>query len=191
MRLQTDIITVDYVGLIVLADLKQYLRVDDTNQDTTLNAMISASIRLAEAYTQQSFGDKNIIVEFQNIQRGKFLKLPLGYHRVINSVKRVDSDGTETALVLGTDYVERGLNRLSIAISNSTFSTSSEVFFEPTYRVDYDAGPATPTTVDEAVRVAIYKIISDMFENRENSITMTINTIPQDAKLMLNDFRLM
>lgn len=190
MRTQTKIVSNDYTGLIPLADAKEYLRFDGTDQDVILPVLINASIKLAEAYTQQSFGNKNIIVEFIGLETLERVKLPLGYHRTVNSVSRVDEDGTETVLTLNDDYTVTGLNQKFIRILSATFSTVN-VDSTPSYRVDYDAGPAVPATVDDGVKNAIYKILSDSFDNRENSITgMSVADLSQDAKLMLNDFRL-
>lgn len=183
MRLQTNIDSADYTGLMPIADVKEYIRFDGTDQDTVLPTIIQGSINLAEGYTQQSFGNKVITAEYSEVCAGKKYRLPFGYHRDVTSVTMVALDGTETLLTLGVDYYITGLNLKNFILVNYHYSDAS-------YRVVYEAGPLDPSTVDNDVKNAIYKIISDSFENRENSITVSINSVPQDAIVLLGNHRL-
>lgn len=190
MRFQTEVVTSDSTGMIPLAEVKEYLRFSGTDQDTALQVMIDGAIKLAENYTRRSFSTKNINAQYSGLEIGKTVTLPLGDHRGTPVVNRVDADGTLTLLVQGTNYTITGLNRFKFKLQNKTFSTSGSTDALPEYRINYDAGLADPSTIDPLVKNAIFKIISDSFENRENSITMSINEIPQDAQLMLSGFRL-
>ena len=182
MRFQVQINSAVYTGLMPLADVKEYLRFDGTDQDTVLATIIEGSINLAESITSQSFGTKTITAEYSKVYPRRRYRLPYGYHRDILTVNAIALDGTATLLTEGTDYHITGLNVKSVAIISPNCDVS--------YRVNYTAGPLDPATVVNGVKAQIYKIIADYFENRENSTDASNNMIHQNATQGLTQYRL-
>ena len=188
MRVQVEKVSADYTGLVDLPTLKEFIRFDGTDQDTVLPVLVEQGIKLAEDWCNRSFGNKRYIAQFLGITPTDCsMRIPFGPIRDVISVKRIAADGTVTNLVENTDYYIIGLTSKRLIVTNFNYSVASPQY---TYEIEYNAGPLDPSTTDAAVKGAIFKIISDSFENRENSITMTINNLPQDAMVSLANYRL-
>ena len=156
----------DYTGMITEAEYQEYLRFDGSDQSEVINTFIESAIREAEAYCNASFGNKSFTVHYNQVTTGKALYLPFAPILNVTSVKRIKSDGTETELVLNSDYYLQGLKRKYITIVSQTESTNT--YTTPSYLVSYSAGNITPSNTNAKIKEAILQIMSDNFENRDD-----------------------
>jgi len=152
---------------------------NDSYDDAYLNLMIRGVTEQVERYigldthikTRQSYWERV----------GGQVWLPYGPHGAISSVVSIDDEGTETALVLNTDYTVSGMEYKKIHIDN----------FPGRYlKVTYVSGYAE----DEcpfAISAAIMQEISLQYKNRQDPNTpsrVSVNGLTLEARQLLSPF---
>ena len=125
-----------YVGIepVTLADAKKHLRVDFTDDDTLISALITGARRAIEDFCHISLVPKTITVTLkaQEVPRSIFaqpfqvreqfneFELPYGPIIGVDSVTSIDTDGmTILTCSLNRDYFITGVSYKSIRISNN------------------------------------------------------------------------
>ena len=135
---------------ILLADMKVYLKVDYTTDDTLITAMITAAREQAELYCNRSFVVQT--VEYSEVNWTNPIKLPYPNHNAITEVKL---DGTLT-----TDYTKTGLTQFVVTMTANT-SGDKELYIKYTTL-------GSPT---ESEKNALKKIVADMYESRNSVLS--------------------
>lgn len=153
-----------YTGLISEDEYRQHLRYEGTDQAAILPVYLEAAIRQAEDFCNASFGAHTIAATFTEAVSGKRYELPFGQVTNVTSVTN-----TEGAAV--TTY------ELSHDKSFITFTEDGN------YIVTYTAGG----TINNEVKVACLMIMSELFENRENS--GNAGTMPMNSRTLLSRHR--
>lgn len=158
---------------VTLADAKKHLRVDFTDDDTLITAMITASRKAIENYCHISLVPKTITLwlkakdvpqsnyaqPFQVREQFNEFELPYGPVRSVDSVTSIGSDGTTMiTCALNSDYYLTGNAFNSIKISNN---------FDNNVLV-YDAGYLAGTVPPE-LWLAILNELSYRYEFRGDS----------------------
>jgi len=151
-------VTADYTNLIASTDYQEFLRYDGSDQSNIVPGLVESAIRQAEAYCNATFGDKTYEVYFDDVCAGKWYRLPYGPIQSVDAVSEltaVDGD-VPTASAITTGF--------------NISPTKDEIKFHLTgdYKVEYTAGIATPANVNEQVKEAILKILSENFDDRES-----------------------
>jgi len=97
--------------IVSLEEAKAHLRVSYSDEDTMIGRMITSARQWCEQYTQRILIDKTLTCQFYDLDGELRFELPYGPVDSITSVTRILSDGTEQALVSGTNYRAQGLSR--------------------------------------------------------------------------------
>lgn len=133
---------------VTLADAKRHLRVDFTDDDTLITAMITAARKAIENFCHISLIPKTITLwlkanevpqsnyaqPFQVREQFNEFELPYGPVSSVDSVTSIDSDGTTIiTCVLNSDYYVTGKAYKSIKISNNF--TNNVLVYEAGYTV--------------------------------------------------------
>lgn len=159
-----------YVGSepVSLADAKAHLRIDFSDDDTILSAMITASRQAIEDYCHISLVAKTITLtlEANEVPKTMFaqpyqvrqgfnsFELPYGPVQSVASVTSIDSNGTSiTSLVLNADYFLTGIAFKTVKIINN-FTNNILV-----YLVGY-------TSLPSPLKLAILNELAYRYENR-------------------------
>lgn len=170
-----------------LADAKAHLRVDHSDEDTLINALIAAAREDAEDFRNQSFITQTwkLTLDVWPTEPD-VIELPRGPVSV-TSVKYTDEDGN-TSTFASSNYVEDLESepaRLALKRSASWPSDTLQVVngIEVTYVAGYgDDASDVPAAVVEALKL----MIGHYYENREATITGTIiSRIPLGAQHLL------
>ena len=169
---------------ISTAEAKAFLRVDGSDEDTLIDECVSAARRYAEEYTQRSFTAKTYTALFSDLQKWEDeFDLPYPPTASITSVHRVNSEGTETELVLNTGYYKRGLKDVTIRPIKQ-FNVSQ--WHPDSYKVVF-VSDATQMTAE--VKMAMYKLIADFYENRQNERDEAAVLVNYDSKRILDKIK--
>ena len=92
--LDFTIVTPAATDPVTLAELKEWLRVDGTDQDDLITSLISSATEWAENYTHRAFVERDLDVDFAHFPHvGQDLYLPSPPLRVLTAVTYVDSAG--------------------------------------------------------------------------------------------------
>lgn len=135
---------------ITNTDMKVYLKVDYTTDDTLITALITAAREQAELYCNRSFIAQTI--EYDEVDWSNPIKLPFPNHNAITEVK---IDGTLT-----TDYTKTGLTQFAVTMTASG-SSDKELYIKYT-------ALGSPT---ESEKNALKRIVADMYETRNNTLS--------------------
>lgn len=179
MAIQVEILSEDFTGLITETQYQEYLRFDGTDQSEVLPFMVVSAIKMAEHFCNASFGTKTIAYQNDSVIAG--LKYWLPFPK-INSITSVKLNGV--ALAEGTDYVIGGLQNKYLIFIGGGSSVTTNV-----YEVEYSAGYATPSDVDGGIKEGILGILSENFENRQDSIGGGVHVLPRNSQVKLQPYK--
>lgn len=137
---------------ITVSEMKIYLKVDYTTDDTYIGELITAARTIAEDYCNRSFSVQTI--EYLEVDPVFPISLPFPNHNAITEVKIDD--------VVTTDYTTTGLTQLNISLSALQGSALDGEFY-----VKY----TTTGDITKAEKQTIMKIAAEMYENRNTDFT--------------------
>lgn len=138
---------------VALADLKSWLAIDDTSQDTLLTQLINAAERMAEKYTKRSFINRTLIqrqdgfdgVDLEGQLLGGTYTLPRGY-AYNQSIIQLSSP----PLVSVTQVVTYGTDNTSSVFDNTQYEVDLEGG-----RIYLDEGSAWPSNLRDENAVEV------------------------------------
>lgn len=150
---------------VTVAEVRDYLRITTTAEDTLLGELITDARERLEKFTNLSFGAKTLKCRWNFLDNWQ--EIPYQPNAVISAC--VNDDNVALA------YTLRGLEYKSIYCINNTGVT-----------ITYTTGF---TTLPKALKIAIMKEVSTSYENRENYyIEGTMNELSNDAKRMAQSY---
>lgn len=166
-------------AIVSLDDAKLRLRVDHSDDDALITALIAAATSWIDGPTGwlgRSIGQQTLELRTDGF-RAKPLQLPFGPIISVTSVKYLDGEGAEQT-VAGADYEKLSDGRVVLAPNASWPSTYSN---DEAVRVRYVAGypnvgdPAV-STVPEAIKTAVLLMVGYLYENREATTDQALNS---------------
>ena len=171
-----------------LTDAKHHLRVDTTDDDTYISALIVAAREYAESFLGRKLMTGTLTQYFDSFSDAMELKRPP--LASVTSITYVDADG-ETQTLADTVYdvditVEPGLARLAYGQS---WPTTRDVYnaVTITHVVGYSADA---TSVPDGIKTAVKMLVAHWYEHRESVVVGTITAeVPMGVKALLWQFR--
>jgi len=162
---------------ISIDEMKNYLKVDSdiTDDDDLIIGMIKSAVEKIEKYCNILLRACTLDVIFDDfdIDEGEVI-LPLIPCSQVSNVYLIDSQGVETEQ---TTFYQTGLNLKEIKIPGWSEDYKIRIRYIAGYgieTVDYET-----ESIPEIAKQAIYKIVSDWYENRDSQI------IPGEVRRML------
>jgi len=144
---------------ITLAQMKSVLPVYESADDNYITLLIDAVNEQISRY----IGIDVVQVVRQSIwyRPYKINYLPFGVHGSITSVVSRAEDGTDTALVEGTDYYVQGLDYKRIKLDDMGIHGA---FLVATYQSGY-----TSANIPAAMKAAIFQEVALQYKNRQDA----------------------
>jgi uncharacterized phiE125 gp8 family phage protein len=172
---------------LTLAEVKEFLRVDHSDDDATLAIFIAAARQLCESYTRLALMPTTFEEYFDDFPQytGTYkdeIHLSRSPVQSITYVKYID--GNETTITANAaDYKTDLISRPArISPDNGwfgTYETINAVF------IRYVAGFADAASVPAPLKHGMLLIIGDMYENRTDSV----KRLPTTAEYLWNPYR--
>ncbi len=165
--------------IVSLADMKEFLRVEHTDEDTTITAIIDAAVQAAQDYTGRHFASSvfNLGLDyFHNVE------VPMGI-KTVTSITYYDSAGDSQTLSEDKYYsdFQREPGRIAFIDPPSTETDR----FNAVAIVGTLGDTAYPPIVH-----AIKMLAAHYYENRRAVIVGTISSkIPLGIEAILNPYR--
>lgn len=164
---------------LTLAQVKLDRAIDHTEHDSKLTGLITAAREYVEQFCQLSMVTQTRESGFDSFTT--FLNLPYGPVQEVTAVEYTATDGTVTAIASYASDLYGPVPRVSAAY-NELWPTAVQTV-PNAVKVRYVAGYATvagsPTdytsNIPQALKTAMYLLIGNWYENREATITGTIN----------------
>jgi uncharacterized phiE125 gp8 family phage protein len=172
---------------LTLAEVKEFLRVDHSDDDATLAIFIAAARQLCESYTRLALMPTTFEEYFDDFPTysGDYkdeIHLSRSPVSAVTYVKYID--GNETTITANAaDYKTDLISRPArISPDNGwfgTYETINAVF------IRYVAGFADAASVPAPLKHGMLLIIGDMYENRTDSV----KRLPTAAEYLWNPYR--
>lgn len=164
---------------VSLADAKLFLRVENSLEDDLISLLITAARQHAERYTGRTIGAQTFDTYYDSLEDD--VDLPRGPLTAVAGVYYTDTAGVETLWPSSAYYIDLAGGRICPL---DGWPTAREY---AGYRVRYTAGYAT---VPEGIRAAILRIVSDLYEHRQDVMSRSISyELPMSAAVLLAPYR--
>jgi len=172
---------------LTLAEVKEFLRVDHSDDDATLAIFITAARQLCESYTRLALMPTTFEEYFDEFPTatGTFkdeIRLSRSPVSAVTYVKYIDGNDT-TITTSASDYKTDLVSRPArISPDNGwfgTYDTINAVF------VRYVAGFADAASVPAPLKHGMMLVIGDMYENRTDSV----KRLPTASEYLWNPYR--
>lgn len=171
--------------LVTRAEAKNYIKQQYGTlevEDSLIDIMIQAARQWIEGYIKQSI-IKKTIVAYTRDELARFV-LPLAPVQSITSVKKVDFEGNETALVLNTDYLKDGNEEIALYFYHVWGTVSGGAVAG--IKVEYEA---YMSEVPKPLKLACMKLVAENYYKRGESENEAVSIVPFDVRTLCNPFR--
>ena len=152
-------------GVLTLADIKEFLRVDSSDEDSTITALLGAAVAWVEDYCNRSF-TAGASATF-HLERFRNAALAYGPVKGITEIKYDDTTGTEQTLDSSKYYMGAATNNSTMLYFVNT--PDVETYNAHPIRVKVTVGSAASDTAKHAVKM----LVAHWYENRRAVVTGT------------------
>lgn len=174
-----SLVTGPAVEPLTLSECKQFLRVDHASDDTLISAMQVSAREWVETYTRRALCTQTMDFRYSGWPIiGDALVVPYAPLQSITSISYIDEDQM-TRTLAASQYVVRaqagpraGRGTIEIAdgVTLPTLSTQPDRPVTVRAVVGYGSAPQVP----DGIKSAIYLLLGDLYEQRQETITGTI-----------------
>ena len=174
---------------VTLVEAKEWLRVDGTDQDTTVTALIKAATEWAENYTRRAFVNRDLDVTFAHFPAVHVdMYLPQPNATALTALTYVDGDGTAQVYDIADTTLEESTGLLRVNADAVEDWPQAVFSVNALYTGGY--GPDA-STVPEEIKTAIKIAIAQMFEVRVDQTFGAQASKPQTkaSMILLQHFR--
>src|SRR5690606_2363792 len=176
---------------VTLTEAKNHLRVDLSDDDSLISALIVAAREHAEAITRRAFITQTLKLSLDAFPANNGpIYVPMPPLQSVNSLKYFDTDGVEQTLNEGTDYLvdnESEPGRITPAPDTGWPAAQNR---PNAVSVEFVAGFGDASKVPQGIKQAILLMVGHWYENRE-AVTMQGNNAGElpmavDSLLMMH-----
>ena len=196
---------------ITLAEAKTHLRLEGSDDDTYLNALISTAQFAVEKYTGRAITNQTLKLGLDGLPYADdnkyypegFFTAPdinrsLGYIVLprpplvsVTHLKYYDEDNTATTFATSNYHVDTQTEPGRLVLKRGkTFPSASDLRTANAYEITYVAGYGSsrddvPTPIKQAIKL----LVAHLYENRELVSQNSVNTIPYTVGQLLQPYR--
>lgn len=169
--------------VVSLADMKLFLRVDGSDEDDTITALLDAAVAHISDYTNRHFTADGATKFY--LSRWRSASLAFGPVTRVTAVKYYNRAGVEQTLDTSKWYVQK-----------LTDNTTRIYFHDTPDLEEYNASPVTiecncGAAESASIQVATKLLVAHWFENRRAVVTgASVNTVPLSVHSLLNSERI-
>lgn len=179
---------IDYV---TVAEIKQHLRLLDTDEDSFLEGLIEAAFDIASEYVGYSIRKASVEHWFETTTSNKLMLY--GHILSVTSAQYVDENGVLTALAYNAYGSTYGKYQFNVEFTDDP---DTLIGYGNRYKVVCVEGFELSTeSVNEgfmfpsAIRSAIFMIVANLYENRIDDVFTSHSEIPMNSKYLLNPYK--
>ena len=155
---------------VTATELREWLRLDDTSQDSMLEGMITAARVAVELHTHRSVVQKTLKQSLADFPAGGCIELLYPPLASVSSVAYWDADGTEQT-VDASNYIAITNRVVGLVQATTDYSWPSTYDRPDAVNVTY----ATKDDSPEQAKVLIKMIAADMYEHAETQSELRLS----------------
>jgi uncharacterized phiE125 gp8 family phage protein len=152
---------------VTLSEVKAHLRVDHTDEDTLIGALIPAARQLAEQYSRRAFITRTLDAVLDCWPGDDEISLPYPPLIGITSITYTDTDGNPGTMASGDYYVDAVSQPGRVILADGAAWPDATLRTRAGITVRYTAGYGAAADVPQIYKAAILLLIGHLFENRE------------------------
>jgi uncharacterized phiE125 gp8 family phage protein len=149
---------------VTLAEVKLHCKVDGTEDDALITALIATARQYAEDYTRRAFVTQTLELSLDHddlFEYGPYIELPRPPIASITSIKSYDEDDAESVMS-SSSYRLSG----DKVVLTATGEWPSELRDKDCIIVRYVAGYGAASAVSEPIKTAIKAMVMQAYEDR-------------------------
>lgn len=156
---------------VTLAEAKAQCRVDHSDEDGTLNALIAAATDYVEQYCGKALVSQTWLLSLDAFTDA--IEIPLGPVQSVSSVKYYDADNIEQT-VSSADYVVDLATNPQWIVRNSDTAWPATATGVNVVNITFVAGYAT---MPPAIKLALLLLVSAWYDNREGAMPTAVSAL--------------
>lgn len=170
--------------IFTLQEVKNYLKVDDSTEDTLISTLLQSARQAAESYLNQALITQTITEKLDRFNNAT-IYLSVSPVIAVSSLQYADGDNTTQTFAASNYVVDTFLKpaRLSLGYGK-TWPTLYGNINDIT--ITYTAGYGTePSGVPAQIRQAILLMVTDAYDNRQDYV----KRLPTASEYLLDQYR--
>jgi uncharacterized phiE125 gp8 family phage protein len=181
------IVTPPTVSPVSVEEAKSYLRIDHSDEDLTIQALIDTAVDYAENYTGRALITQVWEETYSEFPREGYIQIPKAPLQTIDDFEYTEANETTADFA---DYTADLFRNRAVLNYDESWPSCT---LEPVegIRIEWTCGYGDDgTDVPEAIRQAIMLLVGHWYENREPVIIGTIQSnLPFAVQALLNPYR--
>ena len=170
---------------VTLADAKSFLRLDGTDEDEVVGALVTAARLTVEARGRLALLRQTWRLRFAGWPSCRTVRVPVGPVEAVVAARLVSSAGTATVLPAGACRLHPGGDRLLLVAADAPEPEAGGRI-----EVDLLCGYGTdPSAVPEPLRLAIRLLVANWFEHRGDEPDGSALPVPPRVGALLATYR--
>jgi uncharacterized phiE125 gp8 family phage protein len=171
-------------------EAKLHLRVDASDEDTLITALITAARQHVENIAGRALISQTWVALFEEWPKDHF-ELPMATPLVsVSSVKYTPDGGVETTLSSSVYYANTVAYVGNVSLADDQAWPTDTLRTQNPISVEYVCGNANAAAVPSAIKAAMLLHIGHLFENREAvNIGNTVNELPLAYEALIAPYR--
>lgn len=158
------LITAPTLDPVTVAEMKEYLRIDGNEFDTTVANLIKAARDAAQDYQNRTFYTQTLELSFDRFP-GMPVKIPRPPLQNLVSVKYINAEGIETAMDLNDFVVDKRSEPGRVTFKSGKSWPSVQLQPIDSVIFQFAAGNSDINKVPNTVKLAYMVFITHRFEN--------------------------
>jgi uncharacterized phiE125 gp8 family phage protein len=171
---------------VSLEDLKLWLRIDTSEEETLLTALITSARLIVEAVTRRILITQTWRLVGSAWPIDEVLPLSLSPVQSVASARIFDEAGTPTSIDLAKLTLETTGNDFALRFKND-LPTPTRPFSG--IEIECVCGYGNAEAVPEPLRLAIRMIATYWYENRGDIVQTTVDNLPPGVKSLLQPYK--
>jgi uncharacterized phiE125 gp8 family phage protein len=176
---------------VTLAELKLHARVDLTDDDELLSALITAAREWVESHTGRRLMQRTETLFLDGFPDSDRIAIPVAPVAAIGAVTYLDDAGASTTLdssAYVTD-VNGPIGVVALKTGQTWPALTSSKRPVNAVRVAFTSGYATAALVPSSLKLVVKMLAAHFYENREGTTPITVNEVPFGIRALLRPWR--
>jgi len=190
MIIHSKVITQPESEPVTVAEARQHLRIDGTDEDSYIEILIKVARQLCEQYSGLSFITQSREIKLDRFPCSSIIEIPYGPIQTIDDFTYIDSSGDSQPLTETTDFiVDIHSSPARVQYVNSWPSTLNRF---SSVTIAYTSGYANDDhdPIPEVIKHAMLLHIGSLYENRQNDVLGTsVNSLNMNSEYLLDTIK--